>query len=181
MKAVFRTFVRTALSLLFLMRLANSTFAQSGNMAVYTDSLQNGWQDWGWAPHNYTNTSPVHSGSDSVSVQITDNTYLGLQIYHPDINSAFYSSINFWLNGGPTGGQQLQVYGLLEGNAQSPRYILSTLPSGNWVQFTVPLSALGVANQTNFTGFVIQAIGGPQPTYFVDDISLISNSSPPPV
>lgn len=44
-----------------------SAFSQT-NVAVYTDSLQNGWQDWGWATINYNNTNPVHSGSDSISV-----------------------------------------------------------------------------------------------------------------
>ena len=37
---------------------------------IYDDALENGWVNWGWATLNYANTSPVHSGSDSISVTI---------------------------------------------------------------------------------------------------------------
>ncbi len=43
---------------------------------VYDDALENGWMDWGWASINYNNTSPVHSGSKSISVTITDSSWL---------------------------------------------------------------------------------------------------------
>jgi hypothetical protein len=162
-----------------------SGWSQS-NQAIYTDALTNGWQDWGWAPHNYSNTSPVHSGSDSVSVTISDATYQGLQIYHPDMSSAPYASISFWINGGTSGGQQLRVYGLLDAGgqanqAQGGSYNLSPLAAAAWQQITVPLSILGISNMTNFTGFVIQSsIGAAQPTFYLDEIYLITNSSPPP-
>ena len=51
-----------------------------------------------------------------------------------------------------------------------------------WQQFVVPLSTLGVANRTNFTGFVIQdRIGTAQPTFYVDDVQLIAAPAPVPV
>lgn len=149
---------------------------------IYDDALENGWQNWGWATLNYTNPSPVHSGADSVSVTIA-NAWDGIQIYHPDMDSSPYASLSFWLNGGSTGGQQLQVYGLLHVGstnnfAQGARYSLVTLSPNTWQQFTVPLSALGVANQANFTGFVIQdATGSPQPVFYLDDISLTAMST----
>ena len=155
-------------------------------LPVYTDYLVNGFQDWGWAPHDYANTSPVHSGSKSVAVTMTSG-YQGLQIYHPDLNSSLYSSISLWLNGGASGGQKLQVYGLLHvGTAnnvgQGQYFSLGTLPTNTWQQFIVPLSALGVANRTNFTGFVIQdRIGTAQPTFYVDDIQLVAAPAPAPV
>ena len=129
-------------------------------LTVYADHLVNGFQDWGWAPHDYANTLPVHSGTTSVAVSMTSGSQ-GLQIYHPDLNSSLYSSISLWLNGGATGGQKLQVYGLLHvgtaNNAGQGKYFsLGTLPTNAWHQFIVPLSTLGVANRTNFTGFVIQ-------------------------
>jgi len=148
---------------------------------VYDDARENGWEDWGWAALNYANTSPVHFGSDSISVTIT-NAWAGIQLYHADINATAYSSVNFWLNGGASGGQKLQMYGLVHIGttnnwAQSGRYPLSTLTT-NWQQFTVPLSALGVAGSNNFTGFVIQdSTGGTQPTFYADDISLVANST----
>lgn len=153
------------------------------NLSIYTDSLVNGFQDWGWATHDYANTSPVHSGSDSVSVTIATANYDGLQIYHPDFDSTPYNSLSFWINGGAGGGQQLQVYGLLHvgstNNAGQLHFPLDPLPANAWQQVTIPLSALGVANQSNFTGFVIQStLGAAQPTFYLDDMELIAN--PPP-
>jgi hypothetical protein len=151
------------------------------DQAVYTDSLQNNWQDWGWATRSYTNTSPVHSGSDSISV--TAGAWQGLQIYHPDMDSTPYASIGFWLNGGASGGQHLQLYGLVHlgttnGFSLSQRYPLTSPPAGAWQQYFVPLSAIGVAGLANFNGFVIQdSVGAAEPTFYVDDISLVSTGA----
>ena len=166
--------------------LALSPARAQAPFAVYADQLVNGFQDWGWAPHNYANALPVHSGTSSVAVTMTSG-YQGLQIYHPDLNSSLYSSISLWLNGGAAGGQKLQVYGLLHvgtaNNAGQGQYFsLGTLPTNGWQHFIIPLSALGVANHTNFTGFVIQdRTGMAQPTFYVDDIQLIAAPAPLPV
>jgi hypothetical protein len=149
------------------------------DQVVYDDTLENGWQNWGWATLNYTSTSPVHSGSDSISITLS-SAWAGIQIWHPDQDSTPYSSISFWLNGGSSGGQRLQVYGLVDlggtnNFATSPRYQLAPLPANAWQQYTVPLSALDVANAANFTGFVIQdALGETQPIFYADDISLLT-------
>jgi alpha-L-arabinofuranosidase len=152
-------------------------------LAVYADNLVNGFQDWGWAPHVYTNTSPVHSGSRSAAVTISSG-WEGLQVYHPDLDSSLYTDISLWLNGGTNGGQKLQVYGLLHIGAnpnvgQGQYFSLGTLSTNVWQQFVVPLSTLGVANRTNFTGFVIQdRTGGAQPTFYVDDVQLVAAPAP---
>jgi hypothetical protein len=72
---------------------------------IYTDSLQNGWQNWGWATLNYNNTSPVHSGAASIAVTITTNSYQAIYMAHTEFDSSPYSSISFWINGGPVVGQ----------------------------------------------------------------------------
>ncbi|HZL13400.1 MAG TPA: glycoside hydrolase family 44 protein [Verrucomicrobiae bacterium] len=156
--------------------------AVCANQIIYDDALESGWQDWGWATHSYTNASPVHSGDDSVSVTIA-NAWDGLQIVHASMDDSAYTNINFWLNGG-SGGQKLQVYGLLNiggtVTAQSARFLIGPLVVGSWQQFKVPLSALGIAGQNNFSGFVIQdALGTTQPTFYVDDITLQSGPPPP--
>lgn len=127
-----------------------SQLALRADQIVYDDALQNGWQNWGWATLNYTNTSPVHNGSDSISVSMT--AWQGIQLYHPNMDSTPYASISFWLNGGASGGQHLQVYGLLNGGGASTTYALGSVAANTWQQFTVPLSALGVANQTLSAG-----------------------------
>jgi Glycoside hydrolase family 44 len=147
---------------------------------IYDDTLENGWQDWGWATINYTNTAPVHSGSDSIGVTMT--AWQGLQVYHPDMDSTPYTNLIFWLNGGTSAGQKFQVYGLVHaGNtnnfALNIHYPIGPLPVNTWQQFIIPLTALGAAGLPNFTGFVIQdSTGSGQPPFYVDDISLTTNA-----
>jgi hypothetical protein len=156
--------------------------AQS-NLTIYADSLVNGWLNSSYnTTLNYANTSPVHSGSDSISVTIT-SAWGAIQLYHADMTNSAFAFINFWLNGGPTGGQLLQMYGNLDvggtSTAQGARYYLNTPMANTWQQYTVPLAALGVANTTNFTGFAIQdAVGSAEPAFYLDDIQLVSAVAP---
>ncbi|HEX9045666.1 MAG TPA: glycoside hydrolase family 44 protein, partial [Verrucomicrobiae bacterium] len=157
-------------------------FSTLGDQIVFDDALENGWQNWGWATLNYANPSPVHAGSASISVTLS-SAWQGIQIYHPDMDSAPYVNLSLWLNGGSSGGQRLLVYGLVHlgstnNFAQSQRYALTPLPTNAWQHFTIPLSALGVDNHTNFTGFVLQdAVGSAWPVFYADDMSLTSTNT----
>ena len=150
------------------------------NMIIYADSLTNGWADGGsyTISLNYANASPVHSGSDSISATIT-GAYGGMALSHAEMTDSNYASISFWLNGGATGGQHLQMYGVLGFVNQSARYALTTPVANTWQQYTVPLSALGVANSTIFNGFVIQdSAGTAESKFYLDDIQLVNAAGP---
>ena len=150
------------------------------NQTIYSDSLVNGWLDYSYCTRNLANTSPVHAGSDSISATIT-GAYAGIQLYHAPMTNTAFGSVSFWLNGGPAGGQRLQMYGNLGTGptAQSPRYYLASPPANAWQQYTVPLAALGVGNTTNFSGFAIQdSNGSAEPVFYLDDIQLVSTSGP---
>ena len=54
-------------------------------LPIYTDRLINGFQDWSWAPHNLSNPSPVHSGTNSISV--TASAWQALSFWHSDLNA----------------------------------------------------------------------------------------------
>ncbi len=147
-------------------------FAAVADQIIYDDALQNGWQNWGWATLNYGNTSPVHSGSKSVSVTITTTTAEAIYIAHTAFDSSPYTNLVFWINGGPTGGQQLKVQGHANGTYQAATN-LPALVADTWQQFTIPLATLGVANSPNMDGFWIQdRVGAVQPAFYVDDITL---------
>ena len=141
------------------------------DQAVYTDSLQNGWTNYSWATVNFSATSPVHGGADSISVQ--SGAYQALYLHHPAQPSAPFMALTFWVNGGPAGGQRLQVQATLGGVSQAA-HALPTLQANTWIQITIPLSSLGAAAQPNFDGFWIQDTSGlaASPVYFVDDIAL---------
>src|SRR5450432_3314988 len=123
---------------------------------VYDDTLENGWQDWSWSNTNFNYSGAyVHSGSKSYSVTIT-NAYGALSLNHSAMDSSLYTNLTFWINGGASGGQQLQIYAELSAGGGKPAIALPTLAANNWQQLTFSMAALGVANQPNFTRFSIQ-------------------------
>jgi alpha-L-arabinofuranosidase len=149
--------------------------AQS-DQPVYTDALTNGWQDWSWATVNLNNSSPVQSGTASISVSA--GPYQALYLHHDSFDSSLYADLVFWIDGGSTGGQLLQVQATLNGAAQTV-YTLPPLAANTWQQFTIPLSSLGVQSQPNLDGFWIQDRSGTtQPTFFVDTISITAQPAP---
>ena len=155
-----------------------SLFAQT-NQTIYADSLQNGWEIWGWATINDNNSSPVHSGSASISVTIINNSYQAIYLYHTAMDTSPYTNLVFWLHGGATGGQQLKVHALSNGLAQVA-VNLPALTANTWQQFSISLSSLGMANRSTLTGFFIQdRIGAVQPTFYVDNIALVVSNTVP--
>jgi hypothetical protein len=160
--------------------LAFSAAAQAP-LAIYTDNLVSGFQDWSWScSRNFANTdaNTVHAGSYSIAVTNASGGTLSLRSATFTINTSPYNNLSFWINGGPVGGQRLRVYGLLNGNAQTA-YALPALAANTWQQFTVPLSSLSVASKTNLNGFLFQnAVGGSQPVYYLDDIQLGAAPAP---
>lgn len=155
------------------------------NLPIYSGYLVNGFQNWSWATVNMANTSPLYMGSDTISV--TENTnYQALFLEHAasspsgsgPFNTSAYASLDFWINGGASGGQKQQVVGLINNTAQLT-YSLGTLQTNTWQHFTIPLSSLGVAGTTNCTGFFIQgAIFNAQPVFYVADIQLLAAPAP---
>jgi hypothetical protein len=147
------------------------------NLPIYTDSLVNGFQGWGWASVNLGNSSPVHSGAYSIAVTSGGN-YGTLYLEHADFNTTPYTSLSFWINGGSVGGQPVQVYGVLDGTNQT-LHSLGTLQTNTWQQFIIPLASLGVSNKPNCNGFWIQAGASTAlPTFYVDDIQLVAAPAP---
>ena len=149
------------------------------SLPIYTDNLVNGFQDWSWATRNMDNTTPVHSGSASISV--TSSAWTALAFENSDFNTTPYTNLTFWAHGGTNGGQQLQVYaqygpGGTNGTTVS---LPSTLTAGTWKPYTISLSALGVANRSDVNTIVIMLTGsGTTGTFYVDDIALTAVPAP---
>ena len=174
--------LRRALSLLLILAplllwLGRPALAQAqSDQTAYTDALVNGWQNWSWATVNLSNTAPVQSGTDSIGVSAGPNQ--ALYLHQAPFDSSSYASLVFWINGGPSGGQLLQVQATLNGTAQTV-VTLPALAANTWTQVSLPLSSLGVQNQPDFDGFWIQDRSGTtQPTFFVDTISITAQAPP---
>jgi hypothetical protein len=168
---------------LFLAATTWSLFAQT-NQPVYTDSLQNGWENFGWTRIDYAATNLFHGGSRSISVTITQQ-WQAIYFHHAAQDSSGFTNLNFWINGGTNGGQRLQVQAQTNG-VPLMAVSLGTLNTNTWQQFTLSLLSLGVTNSLNFDGFWIQdRVGAAQPTFYLDDITLIGGvpivvTNPPP-
>ncbi len=151
--------------------------AAQGNQIIYDDSLENGWQDWGWARHNYANTAPVHSGTYSVSVTCTNGDYQALYIDHDAFDSSPYTNLVFWINGGAGGGQKVAVCAHMNGN-NTAWYNLNPLPANVWTNVVLPLSAIGAADASALDGLWFGDDGanggasGTTFTFYLDDIEL---------
>jgi len=122
-------------------------------LPLYTDHLVNGFQDWSWGSHNLANPSPVHTGSYSISASL--GSWQAISLYHPDFNTALYTNLSFWANGGATGGQRLQVVALF-GNTNGPAYSLPALSANSCnhspfrsAAWAPPVSAISTASTSN--------------------------------
>ena len=145
-------------------------------MSLYGDALVNGWNNWSWASVNTAATSTVHTGSSAIAV--TADAFEALYLQHAALPTDAYESLKFWINGGATGGQTLNVVALRSDVAQ-PAVRIGPLPAGTWQEIVIPLAQLGIANVADLSGLWLQEnSGATQPTFFVDDISL--EFAPPP-
>ncbi|HVM70988.1 MAG TPA: glycoside hydrolase family 44 protein [Anaerolineales bacterium] len=145
------------------------------NSPIYTDALDPAWQDWSYnsLTTNYANTSPVHTGTDSIAVTYTGG-WSGLQVgYHgANLDISAYDTLRFWINGGSAGGQtvQLQFGGLTQ----------NITPLANtWTEVDFSLLPLG----TPRTAYNIQWFNntaGSQPTFYLDDIAFVDSGNPTP-
>ena len=156
----------------------NTTFAQSSrDHAVYSDALGADWASWSWSVTiNESNPTPVYSGTFSMSVRYTGGW--GGVFLHTDeyLAGSEFESLSFWIHGGSTGGQVLRV-GIYSGG-EPTEYVDITAPVNTWEHHTIPMADLG--NPEQITEIVWQSTSGSaQAMFYMDDIRLISDPTPP--
>jgi alpha-N-arabinofuranosidase len=145
----------TRLRLFLLAALLSPALARGQvTQAVYTDGLQNGWQIWGWATINPAASSPVHGGAQAISVTAANWEALYLHASAP-VDPASFTGLTFWVNGGATGGQVVQVQGTIN-NVGQTAIALAPLPTNTWRQVTVSLAGLGFTGGLQMDGFWLQ-------------------------
>lgn len=142
---------------------------------VYTDALAIGWEDWsyGGITTSYTNTSPVHSGSASIAVTYTGG-WSGLQVgFHgTNLDISAYDTLRFWINGGSTGGQTIQLQmGALQQDI--------TPQANTWTLVDVSLLPLG-SPRTVYDIAWFNNTAGNQPIFYLDDIAFVDSGAPTP-
>jgi alpha-N-arabinofuranosidase len=164
---------RLALICPLLFSIASACFAND-DMLVYTEQLNNGWQDWGWVTHYPTN-NPSFGSTNSMFFDASD-AWEAWSLEHDPIDTTLYTNLSLWLNGGPGGGQTVGIQA--EAGTNWGNRINVTAPNNSWQQFTIPLSELGVGDVTNLDGIEIWTEETPQANFYIDDITL--TALPPP-
>jgi len=170
--------------LLFVILLGAAMSARAQNLVIYSGALDPSWANYSWATVNFSNATPVYSGTASISVNDpTSTNYEALYLHHDPFDpSPFYQNLTFWIYPTVAGNNQLQVQATLDGTGQAATYLSFTAAQvGHWQQVTLTFTALGVANNPNFDGFWIQNITGAPLTFYVDAISLTALAPPNPV
>ena len=122
------------------------------------------------------NTSPVHSGNESISV--TASAWQALSFWHQDFSATAFSNLTFWYMV-ETLGDKDSVYTSQYGTNTGPTVQLPVLPANSWQLVQVSLTKLGVANVNDLNRIYLQLTSsGSSATFYVDDIQLTPKSAP---
>ncbi len=171
----------TSLLMAITLTLGIFSFGQAQSMAVtsptviYGDNLALYWQDWSWdATRYFSNPSPVQSGTKSISVQIT-KAWGALYLHRTSAQStAGYTQLEFYINGGSTGGQRLSV----SANRNTNASYLFTVSANTWAKVSIPLTKFGSPSSLSDLYFQ-DAAGKAEPIFYLDSISLTDSGTLP--
>ena len=126
--------------------------------AIYTDALQNTFQDWSYtATHNFNSSAYVRQGSKSIMAVYADNGYQGLT-FHAGTPAPVgsYTKLEFSVFGeAGTNGKKLNV--VCNGNYGSPPQV--TIAEGEWTTFQVNISSLKTPTPATIDEIVLQSAG----------------------
>ncbi|MEJ8844010.1 IPT/TIG domain-containing protein [Lacibacter sp. H375] len=122
---------------------------------IYTDALQNGYQNWSWAANDFNSTAIVRQGTTSIKATYGAGGYEGITFHAgAPTATAGYTKFEFSVFGeAGTGGKTLNV--VVNGNWGSPATV--TVLAGEWSTFSINLSAIGAT--TTLSEVVLQSAG----------------------
>jgi len=140
-------------------------------LSVYTDALGIGFQDWSWATHSLTASTPVYAGTSAISFE--PDEWAGLYFRHDaGIDLSRYKSIELMVHGGTTGGQQVRVE-LRDGNTVLGTAGLGSIQAGAWKRVSIPFSTMGLSVGTLRDLYIQDVSGTNQGTVYIDDLRLV--------
>lgn len=162
------------IGLLFLTYILCVSSAMAAALVAYDDQLLNSFEDWSWATHNLSATSPVYSGTHSVSFEPDGWSAVYLH-RNGGVSASTYDGLEFFIHGGASGGQDLRIVFGTASTTLANIDLNNYLPGGNlaagaWVNVRIPFDSIGLGTST-FTELYFQdATGGNQSTTYLDDI-----------
>lgn len=137
---------------------------------IYTDALQNGFQDWSYtATHDFNNTEMVRQGTKSIKAVYAGNGYQGITFHNggTGISTSGYTKLEFSVFAdASSNGKKLQV---VTNGAYSGSVPQVTLVGGEWTTFSVNLSTMG--SPATITEIVLQGANF-SGTVYIDHVGL---------
>ena len=158
-------------------------FAVEESLVIYDDSLGTGWKIWPWqAEVDTAAESMVHSGQ--MVLGVTPGPWGSIGFFNP-LDISEYAYLEFYVNGGSQGGQELLIsFWDVENEVEiGPDTNLcrvtssSTLPPEEWVLVRWPLQHLDLSGRQVSIN-IYNATDQPAPQFFLDDIRLVAEGAP---
>ena len=182
--------VRTVFLCCALMLMAFAARPASGqtfNLYEGLGVLENGWTDQSWCTRNFKNTSYVYEGTYSTEIDYTASSQGFLLEFAPGFTAGYFSSLSFYVNGGPNAGRTVNISLMVNGAYTSTVSLNSYVSGGSvaahtWSQVVVPLSAFGLKSTDSISEVLLQeASGGPQPPFYMGEMGFVPNVPTSPV
>lgn len=153
-------------------------------IAIYGDTLHELFQDNSWAQHNLADTTIVHTGTNAISFDPSNSGGFYLYKGSGAVNVKDYDRLEFWINGGEAGAQQLELVFNAGGEAGARVNIGSLIeggiPASGWTKVLLHLPELNIKNNI-FDGLLFLGLtDGAQGTVYLDDIRLLEKYVAPP-
>src|SRR3954464_13504706 len=101
-----------------LLGLRATAFAATDRV-IYDEALAGGWQNWSWATVDLASTANAHSGTVSIAVTPAAWSALYLRSADAPLDTNGYLNFTFWVHGGTTGGQTIQVVAVINDAPQA--------------------------------------------------------------
>jgi hypothetical protein len=145
---------------------------------IYTDSLAASWQEWSWSVASQLDvTTPVQSGTAALAVTYEAGWSAFYLHTDPVLAGKEYDLLRFWLHGGSNGGQRVRVVLADESTSFLTASQEVIAKADAWTPVEIKLADLGAPRA--ISGIVWQdATGEPQPTFYLDDVTLVDLDLP---
>jgi polyhydroxybutyrate depolymerase len=150
--------------------------------SIYSDQLDNGWQDFSWGTVDFGNTQFPRTGSRAI--RFAADSFEGLSFAKPGaaITAAQFPELRFWIRG-TTGGEQLQVSlqtgGTLHRDLPLAPFVAGgAIAAGSYREVVIRLADPPMSYSGSFERINLQDASGAAPAnpqvVYLDDVALIA-------
>ncbi len=165
------------LSLLCAIGVLAASAAQAQTLTIYDEAMQNSFDGPGYSyggGSDFASTAQAHGGTHSISFVGNNFNAVSFARPAPDVSSATYPILRFWVHGGATGGQLLRLYVQLDNavltSVDLESYVAGgSIAAGVWREVTVPLAPLAASfDRIDLQSDQVAAQG----VLYIDDVTL---------